>query len=249
MIAFRIAAFELRRLLGSPMAWIVLAVVQFLAAMFFYLLLSRYLEAPQANAAQGITQVVAAGTLQTAGIIILMVSPFLTMRLFSEEQRNGTMQLLMSSPVSLTELVLGKYAGVVAFLFLSLVFIALMTLSLLPGTRLDPGLLAAGFLGLGLLIATFAAVGLFISTLTRQPGAAAVATFGVLFLLWVIHVAGESATGTTAAVLSYLSLLRHFNNLLQGLVSSVDIGFFVILSSVFILLSIWRLDAARTHHW
>ncbi len=249
MIVFNIAAFELRRLFASPLAWIVLAVIQFLAAMFFYVLLSRYLEAPQDQAGGGITSVVVAGTLQITGIIMLMVSPFLTMRLFSDEQRNGTLQLLYSSPVSLTQLVLGKYFGIVLFLLLAVFMISLMPLSLLPGTNLDLGLLAAGLLGLVLVVFTFAAAGLFISTLTAQPGSAAVATFGVLFLLWIVHLAGNTTAGPATRILSYLSLLKHFNQLLQGLVSSVDVGFFLILSAAFILLSIWRLDAVRTHHW
>lgn len=249
MIVFTIAGYELRRLFGSPQAWIVLAVIQFLSAMFFYILLSRYLEAPQAQGERGMTQMVAAGTLQIAGIILLMVTPFLTMRLFSDEQRSGTIQLLFSSPVSLTDLVLGKYLGIVLFLFLTLILIALMPLSLLPGTNLDLGLLAAGLLGLALLVLTFAAVGLFISTLTAQPGVAAILTFAVLFLLWIVHIAGSTTTGPAAEVFAYLSLLQHFNTLLQGMVNSVDVVFFLIMSSLFILLSIWRLDAVRTHHW
>lgn len=249
MIIFTIARYELRRLFGSPQAWIVLAVIQFLSAMFFYILLSRYLEEPQSQDGRGMTEMVAAGTLQIAGILLLMVTPFLTMRLFSDEQRNGTIQLLFSSPVSLTDLVLGKYLGIVLFLFLALILVALMPLSLLPGTNLDLGMLAAGLLGLALLVLTFTAIGLFISTLTTQPGVAAILTFAVLFLLWIIHMAGSTTTGPAAEVFSYLSLLQHFNGLLQGMVNSVDVGFFLLMSLVFVLLSIWRLDAVRTHHW
>jgi len=249
MISLTIAGYELRRLFGSPQAWIVLAVIQFLSAMFFYILLSRYLEAPPNGGSRGITEAVAAGTLQIAGIILLMVTPFLTMRLFSDEQRSGTIQLLFSSPVSLAQLVLGKYLGSVLFLFLALILIALMPLSLLPGTKLDLGLLAAGLLGLILLILTFTSVGLFISTLTSQPGIAAILTFAVLFFLWIIHIAGSTTTGPAAEIFSYLSLLKHFNSLLQGLVTSVDAAFFLIMSTMFLLLSIWRLDAVRTHHW
>lgn len=245
----RIAAFELRRLFASPLAWLLLATLQFLAAMFFYVLLSRYLEAGRSHGSHGITEVVAAGTLQITGIVVLLVTPFLTMRLFSEEQRSGTISLLFSSPVTVTQLVLGKYLGTLLFLFLALGMIALMPLSLLPGVPLDPGLLAAGLLGLALLMLTFTAVGLFITTLTAQPAAAAGATFGALFLLWIIHSAGNNAGGPAAAVINWLSMLRHYNQLLSGVVSSVDVCYFLLLATVFVLLSIWRLDAMRTHHW
>lgn len=246
---FRIAAFELRRLFISPLAWLLLAAIQFLAAMFFYVLLSRYLDATQPHGAHGLTEVVAAGMLQITGLVIVLISPFLTMRLFSEERRSGTINLLFSSPVSVTELVLGKYLGVMAFLFIALAMIALMPLSLLPGTRLDPGMLAAGLLGLALLMLSIAAIGLFISTLTTQPVTAAGITFGVLFLLWIIHIAGHSAHGAAASVFIWLSMLGHYNRLLGGLVSSVDIAYYLLLAALFLLLSIWRLDAMRTHHW
>jgi ABC-2 type transport system permease protein len=249
MMIIRIAMYELRRLFASPLAWLLLATIQFLAAMFFYVLLSRYLGAAQSHGDHGLTETVAAGTLQITGIIVLLITPFLTMRLFSDEQRSGTINLLFSSPVSVTELVLGKYLGVTLLLFMALVMVALMPLSLLPGTPLDLGLLAAGLLGLALLMLCFAAIGLFISTLTAQPVTAASATFAALFLLWVIHIAGSSAHGALAGVFAWLSLLRHFNALLRGVVSSVDVAYFLLLGTAFLLLSIWRLDAMRTHHW
>ncbi|MEX0951160.1 MAG: ABC transporter permease subunit, partial [Gammaproteobacteria bacterium] len=120
-----IAANELRRLLVTPMAWIALASVQFVLAIFFFLLLTQFLENPQI-AQQGVTQIVATGTLQLAGIILLLVVPFLTMRLFSEEYRSGSLTLLLSSPLSLTEIVLGKFLGIYVFLLIMLGMIALM---------------------------------------------------------------------------------------------------------------------------
>ena len=245
----RIAAYELRRLFVSPLAWLLLAIIQFLAAMFFYILLSRYLQAGQSHGDHGITEVVVAGMLQITGIIVLLVTPFLTMRLFSEEQHNGTINLLFSAPVSVTELVLGKYLGTVLFLFIALIMVAAMPLALLPGVPLDPGLLAAGLLGLALLMLSFTAIGMFISTLTAQPVAAASTTFGILFLLWIVHSAGNTTGGAGGAMLGWLSLLRHYNRLLVGIVSSVDVAYFLLLGTVFVLLSIWRLDAMRTHHW
>ena len=111
MIVFSIAVNELRRLCLSPLAWILLAVVQFLLAIFFYVLLSSFLQSNPAYSGHGLREIVVAGWLQIAGLILLLVSPFLTMRLISEEQRSGTLGLLMSAPVSITEIVLGKYLG------------------------------------------------------------------------------------------------------------------------------------------
>jgi ABC-2 type transport system permease protein len=246
MIVLDIARVELRRMFQLPLAWIILAAVQFLLAIFFYVMLSRYLESPQWTVGRGITEIVVAGMLQIGGILMLLVSPFLTMRLFSEERRSGTLDLLLSSPVSLTQLVLGKYLGVLLFLCVMLAMVALMPLSLLAGTSLDPGQLAAGFLGLALLMAAFAAVGLFMSTLTDQSAVAAVASFAALFLLWIIHIAGHAGSEGTAAVFAYLSLLRHFDSLLDGFFSSVDVVYYLLLVATFLALAVWRLDSVRT---
>lgn len=248
MIILDIAVTELRRMFQSPLAWIVLGVVQFLLALFFFILLSRYLEPNTWTAARGLTEIVVAGTLQIAGIVLLLVAPFLTMRLFSEEQRAGTLVLLFSAPVTLTELVLGKYLGVLIFLLGMLALIALMPLSLLLGTELDLGQTAAGLLGLALLMAAFAAIGLFVSTLTDQPALAAVGAFAVLFILWIIHVAGYTGNESMTAVFAYLSLLRHYDNLLDGYFSSVDVVYYLLLVATFLVLSVWRLDARRTYH-
>jgi len=244
-VILHIAGNELRRLFKSPMAWIILAIVQFLLAIFFYLLLSQFLS--PANSGQGLTVVVVSGMLQIAGIIMLLVSPLITMRLVSEEHRLGTIKLLLSSPVSITELVLGKYIGIIGFYLCMLVMITLMPVSLMPGTDLDLGQLLSGLLGLALLMSAFAAIGLFISTLTRQPGVAAISTFGVLFILWIINVASNSASEQMTQIFSYLSLLRHYDNLLNGIFNSVDVAYYLLVSISFIILSIWRLDAQRLH--
>ena len=240
-----IASNELRRMFKSPLAWIILAVVQFLIAIFFYLLLSQYMT--PATAGQGITATVVNGTYQIAGMVMLLVSPLLTMRLITEERRMGTIKLLYSSPISVTELVLGKYLGITTFYVLMLVMITFMPLTLVLGTQLDFGQIMASLLGLLLLMSAFAAIGLFISTITSQPATAAISTFGVLFFLWIINAAGTNASEDMAALFSYLSLLNHYNNLLDGMFNSADVIFYLLVSSFFIVLSIWRLDAEQTH--
>ena len=229
----------------SPLAWIILATVQFLIAIFFYWLLSLYLE--PASVKNGLTKNVVSATYQFASIIMLLVTPFLTMNLITNERRLSTIKLLFSSPISITELVLGKYFGMSAFYTLMLIMISFMPASLLLGTQLDLGQIVSGLIGLLLLLSSFAAIGLFLSSLTKQPLTAAISTFGVLFLLWIINIAGSGSSETTKEILSYLSLLSHYNNLLNGKFNSADVLFYIFVSLFFILLSIWRLDAERTH--
>ena len=166
------------------------------------------------------------------------------MRLISEERRNKTLTLLFTAPVSMTEIVIGKYLGVLGFLLLIVGMILFMPLSLLFGGALDLGKLSACVLGLSLLLAGFAAVGLYMSALTSQPTVAAVSTFGVLLMLWIVDWSSQSGSGG-ASVLQYLSLLRHYEGLLRGWVSSTDVLYFVLFITTFLVLSVHRLDHDR----
>jgi ABC-2 type transport system permease protein len=244
---FIIAAHELRRLFKSPLAWIILAIVELLLAILFFIMLSQFLSPAPWYAGHGVTEIVAAGLLQISGVILLLVTPFITMRIFSEERRTGTIRLLFSSPISITELVLGKYFGILGFLIVMLFIIALMPLSLLLGAPLDLLQISSGLLGLFLLMASFAAIGLFVSTLTSQPAIAAITTFSVLFMLWIINLAANSGSETFKAIFTYVSLLNHYDNLINGIFISTDVIYYLITIATFIILSIQRLDAERMH--
>lgn len=249
MMVLHIAARELRSLFLSPLAWSVLAVVQFILAYMFLAQVDAFtsLQAQLANieGAPGLTEIIVVPLFGNAGIVLLLVVPLLTMRLISEERRNQTLSLLFSAPVSMTEIILGKYFGVLAFLLVMLGLIALMPLSLTLGGSLDFGMFAAGLLGLALLVATFAAIGLFMSTLTVQPTVAAVSTFGALLLLWIIDWAGSSGGDTVSPLFSYISILRHYEPLLKGLFDSSDVIYYLLCIALFIGLSIRRLDVDR----
>ncbi|HET9122852.1 MAG TPA: ABC transporter permease subunit [Acidiferrobacteraceae bacterium] len=243
-----IARRELRTLFLSPLAWIILGILQLILGFLFvghldlYLRLEpRLLTLPHAP---GMTEVVGAPTLGNASVLMLLVVPMLSMRLISEERRSRTLALLFSAPLSMTEIVLGKYLGLLGFLLITAVLTVLMPLSLLLGGSLDGGMFAAGVLGLVLVLATFAAVGLLVSALSPNPTLAAIGTFGALFLLWI---AAWSASGTGAvdAILRYVSLVNHFEPFLHGVVGSVHVAYFLLLSALCLMLTIRRLDADR----
>jgi len=246
---FHIATHELRRLFKSPLAWILFAVVQFLLALFFISNLKIYLDPSAATilANYGVTSFVIVRFLQNAGIILLLITPFVTMHTFSEERQTGSIKLLLSSPISLTELVLGKYLGMMCYLFLLLSLIALMPLSLLMGTEIDLLQLLAALIGLVLLTSSFAAIGLFMSSMTSQSAVAAVSTFGILFVFLIMNMVGSTGTELFREILTYASLLNHYHNLLDGIFNSTDVIYYLLVSSVFIILSIWRLDNERLY--
>ncbi len=243
-----IAARELRSLFLSPLAWTILAVLQAILAWRFLRLVERFLQIqPQLvgfEGAPGLTQIVVGNLFVWAAVLMLLVTPLLTMRLVSEERRSRTLPLLLSAPVSMTEIILGKYLGIMAFLSCLLGLVTLMPLSLLAGGSLDFGLVASGLLGLTLVTASFAAAGLFLSTMTEQPTVAAISTLGLLLLLWMLKpdtVGGESQD----AVLAYLSIASHYEALLQGVFDTQDVIYYVIFIVTFLVMSIRRLDADR----
>lgn len=247
-MVWTIAARELKNLFLSPLAWAILAVLQLIIAYLFLTQLDTYMllqpRLAGIEGAPGVTDIIVAPLLQTVGFLLLLIAPAITMRVFSDEKRNRTLSLLLSAPVSMTDIVVGKFLGVTLFFFLLLLMLVAMPLSLSAGTSLDLGKLAAGVLGLALLFASFAAIGVFMSSLTEQPVVAAVSTFGLLLLLWIIDWTG-GGEAQVSELFRYLSLQSHLQSFLKGLFSSADVAYYLLLITTFLILGIRRLDQQR----
>ena len=239
-----IAGKELRALFSSPLAWVVLAVLQLIMAWILVTRLDAYLSV-QTQLMQmetpGITEIIVAPIFGAAAVILIMAVPLLSMRLIAEERRNQTMTFLISAPVSMTQIVLGKFVGLYAFLMLSVALILMMAASMYLGGRLDLGLLGTLALGLSLLIAAFAAVGVFFSSLTAQPVVAATATLGTLLGLWLLNM----SQGNPDNPFLMLALIRRYESFTKGLIDTGDIIFLIVFAAVFLILAIRRLDADR----
>ena len=243
---FTIALRELKGLFLSPLAWVVLAVLQAILALLF---LGRVeeLQTYQAQllameSAPGTTELVIPPLFGSAAIVLLLIVPLITMRLIAEERRNRTLPLLFSAPVSMSEIVLGKYLGVLLFLLLVVVLIALMPLSLVLGGSLDFGLFFSALLGLTLALASFAAIGTFMSTMTQHPAVAAIGGFGILLLFWI---ADPGQGDARENVLAYLSMFNHYQPFIAGVFDTGDAIYHVLVVTTFLGLSIRRLDADR----
>ncbi|MCG6975861.1 MAG: ABC transporter permease subunit [Acidiferrobacterales bacterium] len=236
---FTIAARELRSLFLSPLAWIILAVMTLVFGIVFDISLSAFKQSPVPD---GATAAVVPGLYELAMVLLFFIVPMITMRLFSEERRNQSLPLLFSAPVSMTEIVLGKYLGVVAYLMIMVVTLTLMPISMELGTSIDVGLLFANIIGMVLLLGSFTAIGLFMSTLTQVPALAAILAFGALFLLWLLKLPaywfGENAV-------SYLSIASHYENFLKGVFSSADVVYYIVVIVLFLAFSVRRLEADR----
>lgn len=241
-----IAGNELRRIFVSPLAWSVLGVVQLILGFVFLMLLIDYANNPQIAMDQytGVADFIGAGLYGFAVIVLLLVMPLMTMRLFAEERRSGSIDLLHSAPVSLTEVVLGKYLGLMGFMLALIVLLALMPFSLLFGTDLDVGRIFAGLLGLFLLMMAFGAAGLFVSTLTREPTIAAVAGFGLLLVVWLVQVLAYQDI-PFAEVFAYISLIGHYDSLRRGVFDTADVVYYLLFAGLFLWLAVQRLDMER----
>ena len=245
---FTIASREFKTLFLSPLAWTVLAILQGILAYLFLTQVETFTfiqpKLATIENAPGLTDIVVTPLYGNAGIILLMVTPLLTMRVICAERRNKTLSLLLSAPISNVDIIIGKYLGLLGMLLIMVFLITLMPLSLLMGGELDFGKLAANLLALLLLVTAFTSTGLFMSTIAGHPTVAAMGTFGILLLLWIL----DWTTGMKdqrSELFEYLSILRHFQNLQSGLINSVDVSYFLLFTAIFILLSIRSLDNER----
>ncbi len=243
-----IAGREWRALFLSPLAFIILGVTQvILARLFlghvnlFLMLQGRLASLPNAP---GLTTLVATPLLGNTGVLLLLITPLATMRLIADERAQRTLPLLYSAPLSSTQIVLGKYLGILGFYGVIILMSLAMPLSLLLGGELDWGTLSCGLLGLVLLAATLAAIGLFMSTLTRHPAVAAMATFGAVFFLWIVDYAGH-ARGAGGAVVAYLSIVNHYEPFLRGLFDTSNVAYYLGLTVTCLLFSVRRLELDR----
>lgn len=238
---------EALALFRSPLAWWVLAAVQFLIAYQFLAQIDLFLQyLPKIRSMEeppGVTQLVVIPTYNITSFLLLFLIPLLTMQTFSGERRSGTLRLWYSAPIGLPTLVAGKFLGVMSLLGLIWALNALMPLTLLWGTPLDLGTYAGGLLGLLLMMAAGSALGLWFSALTAQPPVAAIATFATLLGLWLIDWASqlERAPG----LLAQLSMLAHFQRLSRGLIDSFDIAYFLLLTLGALALAVWALAGER----
>jgi len=240
-----IARHEARRIFVSPLAWAVLAVTQVIFGWVYIGMLMQYLQNYQsADQYTGVSDFIGGGLYGTATIVLLLVMPLMTMRLFAEERKSNTLTLLFSAPVSLTQIVLGKFFGLLSFVGALVLLLAAMPAALLPAVNLDLGRLGAGLLGLFLITMSFGAAGMFISSLTREPTIAAIGSFGLLLLVWLLRMPAQFDNGFKS-VLEYLSLISHYQDLISGLFHSSDVVYYLLFTALFLWLTVLRLDIER----
>jgi ABC-2 type transport system permease protein len=175
----------------------------------------------------------------------LLFIPLITMRLFAEEKRNGTIELLATSPIRDMEIILGKWLAALLLYSCMLLFTAVNFLFLFKFGHPDWKPLAIGYLGVLLQAGGMLAIGAFISSLTKNQIIAGAVTFGVCLLLWIISWVGESDTATWARVLSYFSTITHLESFTKGVLDVKDALFYVSVIFVGLFFTARSLESLR----
>ncbi|MGH7769607.1 MAG: ABC transporter permease [Candidatus Binatia bacterium] len=249
-----IAGKEIRSLFVSPIAYVVLTGFLLLGGWFFFNLLFRFSSAVSFHTGmqnieglQGLNlnDYVIAPLLHNLTIVLVIMIPIITMRAFAEEKKSGTYELLLTSPLRVTEIVLGKLVGALAFVAIMILLTAIYPGILLLYGNPELGVVAAGYLGLFLLAAVFVSVGLLTSSLTENQIVAAVICFVVLLLLYVISWPAETARAPLGGLLKYLSVTEHFGEMVKGLIDTRDVVYFLSLIVLSLFLTHRAVEASR----
>src|SRR6266404_550589 len=222
---------ELRSYFVSPIAYLLLVMFAVIFGFFFWnsvgyfvnMALEAQMEGEQTP--MNISEQIVRPLLSNINVIGLFFIPMISMRLFSEEKRSGTIELLATSPVKDYEIIVGKWLAAVLMYALMVASTLLDFAFLFKYGNPDWKPLVIGYLGLLLQAGGLLAIGTFISTLTRNQIIAGAATFGVCLMLWVLDWVSQFETSAWAQVLSYMSVITHFDSFAKGVLDTKDVIF------------------------
>ena len=236
----------------SPIAYAVIAIFLLVSGFFFWANVS-FMSLVSLQAANNpmiaerinLTDVVIRPLVQNMSIVLLFVMPLLTMRLFSEEKKSGTIELLLTYPVTDLAILFGKFLASALLLLVMLAGTLPFVVLLFGIGDPDPGTLLSGYLGLLLMGAAFMALGIFISSLTENQIIAAAVSFGSALLFWVLSWSSTLSGEKVGAVLKQLSILEHLESFNKGILALSDLSFFVLFIAFFLFLTLRSLETNR----
>jgi ABC-2 type transport system permease protein len=244
---------ELSYYFQSPVAYAVTAVFLLLCGYFFYNLLGYFnlasiqaMQSPMQTRALSLTASVTAPLFGNMSSILLLMLPLLTMRLFAEERRSGSAELLFTYPVTDWQVILGKFFAAVTVLAVMLFMTIPCPALLYHFASPEPGPIVSGYLGLFLMGVAFVAMGLFFSAAGESQLVAGALTFGCGVFFLVIGLITPFVPGPAAAVLDQLSMVRHLDAFARGVVDTNDLVFYLNLTAFFLFMCARMLDSARS---
>ncbi|HKT23288.1 MAG TPA: ABC transporter permease subunit, partial [Terriglobales bacterium] len=242
---------ELRSYFVSPIAWLLLTMFAVVFGYFFWTGVGMFVFAGIQQQMSGemfpmnVNEQVIRPLVSNARVLSLFLIPIITMRLFAEEKRNGTIELLTTSPIRDLEVILGKWLAATTLYACMLLFSALNLIFLFRYGNPDWKPLLIGYLGLLLEAACLTAIGTFISSLTKNQIIAGATTFAVCLMFWVFEWAGGYETATWAKVLSYMSTTVHFESFARGVIELKDAIYYATLILIGLFLTARSMESLR----
>lgn len=230
---FAIYKRELRSYFYSPIAYALIGLFILLSSVFFLLI---NLQQNQADFS---------GNLSTMGFLLLFIVPILTMKILAEDRKNGTEVLLITSPASITDMVIGKYLALLTIFLVMCVISLIYPISLFIFGKPPLAQLVGAYVGFVLLGAAFISVGVFASSLTENQVVAAIISFVTLLLMWLMESIAGFVGGIAAKVLNWVSLLSRYNDFSQGVLNLSPVIYYLSFTAVFIFLTIQVVERRR----
>jgi ABC-2 type transport system permease protein len=247
---------EFKSFFYSPVAYVIIALFTLITGISFYNLLSDFINASlmdqmyaqqyqQAPRILNMNFQVIVPTFFNVVLISLFTLPLVTMRLYSEEKRSGTVELLYTTPITPVQIIAGKFLAGLAFygvLLLPTVFFQSILFS-----YGDPAFwpVVSAYIGLLLMGSAYISLGLFISTTTENQIIAAIGGFGLSLLLWFIGWSASSAGATLGGILNYLSIINHFSDFAQGVIDTTHVAYYILFSAFGLYLSLKVIESVK----
>jgi gliding motility-associated transport system permease protein len=248
-----IAQKELKSYFSSPIAYIVIGLWALLYGYFFVAILSFFVRQSmqmnqfgmQGPQSMNVNQQLIRPLLQNVTILILFLMPMVTMRTYSEEKRSGTIELLLTAPVTDFQIIMGKFLGALALYGVMLAVTAIHILLLFKFGTPEWKPIVTAYLGLLLLGGCFIALGLLISSLTSNQIVAGMVTFAVFLLLWVITWIGSFSGPTVDKLTTYLSIIDHWDDFGKGVIDTTHVIYYVSFITFGLFLTAKSVDSER----
>ena len=246
-----IARKDFRTYFTSPIAYIVIAGFMLIMGWMFFYALSHFqsqsMQYQQYNMGKGpsITDGIIRPVYGNMNVIFIFLVPFITMRLFSEEKKLHTIELLMTSPITLSEIIFGKFLSAFLLIGVMLGITLVYPIILIATGNPEIGPIVTSYIGTLLLASCYLSLGILFSSLTENQIVAGSLTFASTLFLWLINWASQSAGPVWSEVFNYLSLISHFNNFSQGVLNSSDVIYYISFVGIGLFLTHRVLDSLR----
>lgn len=242
---------DTRGYFSSPIAYVVIGLFLIITGIFFYLMLSSFLQYSYAVMMRrqqlpvNVNQLMVRPFLLNVSVISLFLIPIITMRSFSEEKKSGTMELLLTSPLTNWQIIIGKFLAtyLLYFVMITVTFLFMALLFIWGNPEFMPILL--GYIGLLLMGASLIGLGNFISSLTENQIVAAVGTFASTMFLWVVGFAGDFAGKILGQIVGYLSIVEHFDDFSKGVFDTSHLVYYLSMTLLMLFLTYQSIESSK----